>query len=148
MKPVLLTLAELLHTCELGPPLDEVKSAAEQDVLAEAHYDHLPFQRFAGEETEGLGLHLFALGDGTDAEEAHLSENVRAPTKMTLARCLQRNDSLAPGESLQSAWNQTLATLQGRTAAWLPLAAPPAAPLAGRARGRGRAGRGRARGRA
>merc|ERR1712051_1111021 len=52
MTPTLLTLAEVLHTVGLGPPLDTEKTAAEQDILAEAQYDSLPLIRFEGEETE------------------------------------------------------------------------------------------------
>ena len=54
MTPTLLTLAEVLHTVGLGPPLDTEKTAAEQEILAEAQYDSLPLIRFEGEETEGL----------------------------------------------------------------------------------------------
>ena len=136
----LLTLAEILHTVGLGPPLDPEKGAAEQEILAEAHYDTLPLTRYEGEETEGPERYLFLLGEGSSAEDAYLNDTGRALTKMTLARCLQRNGALGAGESLNSAWNQTLATLQGRAAAWLPVVAPPAA------RGRGGAGRGARRG--
>ena len=140
MTPTLLTLAEVLHTVGLGPPLDPEKGAAEQEILAEAHYDALPLTRYEGEETEGPERYLFLLGEGSNAEDAYLDDTGRTLTKMTLARCLQRNGALGAGESLNSAWNQTLATLQGRAAAWLPVVAPPAA------RGRGGAGRGARRG--
>ena len=65
LTPSLLTLAEILHTVGLGPPLDPEKGAAEQEILAEAHYDTLPLLRFEGEETEGLERYLFLLGDGS-----------------------------------------------------------------------------------
>ena len=153
MTPSLLTLAEVLHTVGLGPPLDTEKSAAEQEILAEAQYDTLPLTRFDGEETEGMERHLFLLDDGSNAEEAYLHDTERALTKMTLARCLQRNGALGAGESLNSAWNLTLTTLQARAAAWLPVVAPPAARGgrggaargAGGARGGRRGGRGRGR---
>lgn len=158
MQPLLLTLAELLHTCELGPPLDATKTATEQEVLAEAHYANLPLTRFKGEETEGDERYLFLLGDGSNAEDAYVSDPERILTKMVLARRLQTTGALALGETLNSAWNQTLATLQGRAAAWLPAVAPPGgAPRGGRGGGGGdsrragggrRGGRGRGRGRA
>ena len=166
MQHTLLTLAELLHTCELGPPLDETKSAAEQEALAEARFTDLPLTRFEGEETEGLERYLFLLGEGVNAEDAYLLHHDRTLTKMVLARCLQRNGALGAGESLNTAWGQSLATLQARAAAWLPAvaplpaAAPPPAPPGGAPRGgrggaarggRGgapRGGRGRGRGRA
>ena len=152
LAPTLLTLAELLHTVGLGPPLAADKSAAEQEILAEALYDTLPLLRYEGEETEGPERLLFLLEDGRNAEEAHIQDNERALTKMALARCLQRSGALAAGETLNSAWNQTLTTLQARAAAWLPVVAPPAAARGGRggaARGapggrRGGRGRGRA----
>ena len=151
LTPSLLTLAEILHTVGLGPPLDPEKGAAEQEILAEAHYDTLPLTRYEGEETEGPERYLFLLGEGSHAEDAYLNDTGRTLTKMTLARCLQRNGALAAGESLNSAWNQTLTRLQARAAAWLPVVAPPAAPPAagrgGRGRGGGRRGAARGRGR-
>jgi hypothetical protein len=67
---------------------------------------------------------------------------------MVLARCLQRKEELLDEETLQTAWNSSLANLQGRTAHLWPA---PEVPLAGRGRGRGRgappAGRGRRGGR-
>ena len=148
MTPTLLTLAEVLHTVGLGPPLDTEKTAAEQEILAEAQYDSLPLIRFEGEETEGPERYLFLLGDGSNAEDAYLGDSERLATKMSLARCLQRHGALGAGESLNSAWNQTLATLQGRAAAWLPVVAPPAARggRGGAARGAGRGARGGRRG--
>ena len=152
MTPTLLTLAEVLHTVGLGPPLDPEKTAAEQEILAEAQYDSLPLIRFEGEETEGPERYLFLLGDGSNAEDAYLDDNERLTTKMSLARCLQRHGALGAGESINSAWNQTLATLQGRAAAWLPVVAPPAARgvrggatrgARGGRRGAARGGRGR-----
>ena len=146
LTPSLLTLAEILHTVGLGPPLDPEKGAAEQEILAEALYDTWPLLRYDGEETEGPERLLFLLGEGSNTEDAYLGDTGRTLTKMTLARCLQRNGALGAGESLNSAWNQTLARLQARAAAWLPVVAPPAAPPAARG-GRGGAARGRGGGR-
>ena len=81
----------------------------------------MPLTRYEGEETEGPERYLFLLGDGSNAEDAYLGDNGRTLTKMVLARCLQRNGALAAGESLNSAWNQTLARLEARAAAWLPV---------------------------
>ena len=86
LTPSLLTLAEILHTVELGPPLDPEKGAAEQEILAEAHYDALPLTRYEGEETEGPERYLFLLGEGSNAEGAYLGDNGRTLTKMVLAR--------------------------------------------------------------
>ena len=96
--------------------------------------------------------HVFSLGDEVLAETALLNEVPAANrTNMMLARCMQRNEQLLEGETLQDAWSKTMPSLMPRTDELLPVPAPPE-PAIGRARGRaatpGRErGRGRGRGR-
>ena len=147
MKQQLLTLAELLQTLGgLALPDDPDRTAGQTELLLEAHYQILEVKRFVCTlETAAEGVHMYSLEDEVDAEAAFASEvNREHRTKMVLARALQRNEELLDGETLQNAWNLSLAQLQGRTAHLYPAPPAPVAPPGGRGGGRGR-GRGRGR---
>jgi hypothetical protein len=162
MQQTLLSIAEVLQTIGgIDVPLDPERTAAQTELLLESHYEHLEILRFTCTmEPAAPEVHVFHLDGEVNAETALALElSVEHRTKMVLARCLQRHDELLVEETIQGAWNKTLATLRGRTAHLLPNppaapapgvpAAPPAppAPPAGRGRARGRgAGRGRGRG--
>ena len=162
MQQVLLTIAEILQTLTPGAlPADPERSPAQTELLLEERYEHVEILRFqCNVEPAAAESHVYRLGDEVNAEIA-LAREVPADqrTKMVIARCLQRNAMLAPGETLQTIWGQTLAVLAARAAPLLPAA--PAGPVdpapGGRGRGRGRgpavgpaapAMRGRGRGRA
>ena len=172
MKQVLLSIAELLHTVGgVAVPADPERPASQTEILLERLYEDLHIQRFTCITEPGAQEpHVFQLDGEVGAEQALSQETpVANQTKMLLARALQRNNELAPDETLQSAWGESLASLKARAA---PLFAPPAVPEpeplgleappgpAGRGRGRGKggeggagpapapAGRGRGRGRA
>ena len=82
-------------------------------------------------------LHVYSLSDEVDAYEVMaLKLTPEARTTMALVQCLQRADALQEDETLERAWALNLATLQARTAPYLP------APAAGRGGGRGRRGGG------
>ena len=168
MQQKLLSLAELLQTIGgIALPADPERSAANTEVLLESHYQNLELLRFTCTlEPAAPEVHMYTLGDEVNAEAAFALEvSVDLRTKMVLARSLQRNRELNAEETLQSAWNLSLAELRGRTAHLFPVPAGPPAPAApaaarGRGRGRGRgvppappapaappAGRGRGRGR-
>jgi hypothetical protein len=149
LKQHLLSLAELLQT--IGGfvlPLDPDRTAANSELLLEAHYQNLELRRIECIlEPAAVGLHMFSLGNDVHAETVFALELVPDHrTKMVLARCLQSKDHLVGNETLQIVWNFALVELQNRTAALLPA---PEVPLAGRGRGRGipPVGRGRGRGR-
>ena len=158
MTQELLTLAELLQTLGgIVVPADPGRTAAQTEVLLESLYQGLDIQRIKCTLEPGAPeVHIYSLDDAVPAEAAFCNE---APadhrTKMALARALQRNGEFHPGETLQVAWNSSLADLRGRTAHLWPVPAGPAAPPAGPAappagpaappagRGKGRGGRGR-----
>ena len=91
---------------------------------------------------------MYLLSNQEDAEEAMVLESSPgARTKMMLARHLQRSEALGEGETLEAAWNDSLADLQDRAAAYLPgVPEGPVPAVVGRGRaGAGRGGRGRGR---
>ena len=147
MHQQLLTLAELLQT--LGGfvvPPDPDRSAADLELLLEAHYQGLEVMRYKCTLELAAGeVHMYSLDLGVHAETA-LSMDLTAEhrTKMVLARALQRNEMLLANETLQGAWNLPLARLSARAAPLFPpvLVAPAAGKGRGGCRGKGR-GRGR-----
>ena len=155
MQQDLLSIAELLQTVGgVAVPPDPARTAAQTELLLEGMYEHLEIVRFTCT-LEPAAPESFVFNvDGDVNAEAALAMDlpVEHRTKMVLARCLQRNDSLEDEEPLQGAWAKSLHALRGRAANLLPapavpagdaapLAADPApAPAAGRGRGRGRAG--------
>ena len=159
MQQVLLSIAEVLQTLGRVPlPVDPDRTAAETELLLESQYEHLEVLRFKCTVEPGAPeSHVFHLGEDMNAEAAMaLDVPSEHRTKMMLARCLQRNDELLDGGTLQGAWNQSLGALRGRTAHVFPApvvvpapepVAPPARAARGRRRGRGAAappaGRGR-----
>ncbi len=155
LKQQLLSLAELLQTVGgVALPVDPERTAAATELLLEAECQSLEIQRFVCTlETAAPGVHMYTLDDEYNGETAMALEcSPDHRTKMVLSRCLQRNDELLDGETVQSAWSLSLAQLQARTAPLLP-ALPlatepkaPAAPVAPPAK-QGRSGRGRGRGR-
>ena len=144
MNQVLLSIAEVLQTLGgIAVPADPERTAAQTELLLESQYEHLEVLRFnCSVEPAAPEAHVFHLGDEMQAETA-LALEVPAEhrTKMMLARCLQRHDEFLDEETLQGAWNSTLAALRARAAHLLPAPPAPPAPAAGAARGRGR-GRG------
>ena len=163
MKQELLTLAELLQTLGgIVVPADPERTAAHTELLLESLYQGLDIQRIKC--TLELGapdVHIYSLDDVVPAEAAFCNESpADHRTNMALARALQRNDEFHAGETLQVAWNRSLAELRGRTAHLFPdpVVPPalvgPAGPPAGRGARRGAragpaappAGRGRGRG--
>ena len=145
LKPQLLNIAEVLQILGFALLPEPERTSATTELLLEAHYQNLSIVRFTCNlETETPEVHVYNLSDEVDAEEAMALElPAQSRTKMVLVRCLQRADALDEGESLERCWASSLATLQARTAPFLP--APPPAPPGGggRGRGRGRGGRGR-----
>ena len=163
MKQELLTLAELLQTLGgIVVPADPERTAAQTELLLESLYQGLDIQRIKCTLEPGAPeVHIYSLDDAVPAEAAFCNESpADHRTKMALARALQRNDEFHAGETLQVAWNRSLAELRGRTAHLFPVPAVPPAPAgpagppAGRGAGRGApagpaappAGRGRGRG--
>ena len=156
MEPQLLTIAEIIQTCGFTLPPDPQRSAATSELLMEAHYENVVIERHeAILDPLATEVHMYTLGQAEHAE-AILAHEVPPDhrTKMMLARCLQRNEVLNNGETLQSVWSSSLMDLRARAAPHMPApqAGPPAPPAAppGRGRGRGRGvpppARGRARG--
>ena len=146
MQQELLSLAELLQTIGgIAVPADPERTAANTELHLESHYQNLEILRFTCTlEPAAAEVHMYTLDHQVNAEAAFSMElSVDHRTKMVLARSLLRNDELNPEETLQSAWNMSLAELRGRTAHLFPAPpgppAPPAppAPAAGRGRGRG-----------
>ena len=161
MKQELLTLAELLQTLGgIAVPADPERTAAQTELLLESLYQDLDIQRITCTLEPGAPeVHIYSLDDAVPAEAAFCNESpADHRTKMALARALQRNDEFHAGETLQVAWNRSLAELRTRTAHLFPVPAVPPAPAgpagppAGRGAGRGPgapappAGRGRGRG--
>ena len=170
MRQELLTLAELLQTLGgIVVPADPDRTAAQTELLVESLYQGLDIQRMKCTLEPGAPeVHIYSLDDAVPAEAAFCNESpADHRTKMALARALQRNDEFHAGETLQVAWNRSLAELRGRTAHLFPVPAEPPAPAApagppagrgagrgapagpaappparGRGRGRGRRGRG------
>ena len=165
VQQLLMSIAEVLQTLRpLAVPVDPGRAPAQTELLLEALYEHLEILRFSRTVEHAAGeMHVYSLGEEVNAEIALVCEVPEEQrTKMMLARCLQRNDLLLPGESLQNAWGLQHRVLAARAAHLLPAApvaapapvapAAPAAPAAGargrgRGRGRGRAPAGRGRGR-
>ena len=150
LQQQLLSLAELLQTIGgVALPPDPARTAADAELLLEAHYQTLDIWRYKCTlQTGGDEVHTYTLDEEVDAEAAHaLALSADHRTKMVLARALQRHEGLLANETLQEAWNLTLPTLQGRAAPLFPAAHPGPADGGGRRGGRGRGGRGRARGR-
>jgi hypothetical protein len=153
LKLQLLTIAEILQACgELLPP-DPERSTAAAELLLEKRYQDLEVRRWDMHlETTAPEVHTYSLHEEVLAEAALAVELLAEHrTKMVLARCLQRHEALAEGETLQELWGIPLAALQARAAPLLPAPAPAPpllAPARGRGgKGRGRGGRGRGRGR-
>ena len=82
--------------------------------LLESRYQHLELIRFkCSDEPAGPEVHVFSLSEERHAEAALALEVPAADrTKMILARSLQRHEELRAEETLQIAWNETLATLR------------------------------------
>ena len=114
MNQVLLSIAEVLQTLGgIAVPADPERTAAQTELLLESQYEHLEVLRFnCSVEPAAPEAHVFHLGDEMQAETA-LALEVPAEhrTKMMLARCLQRHDEFLDEETLQGAWNSTLAAL-------------------------------------
>ena len=150
LHQVLLTIAEVLQTIGgVDVPADPERTASDTELLYERLYEDLEIQRFtAVVEPAAPDPHVFHLEGEVNAEIA-LAMEVPADhrTKMILSRCLQRNGELHDGETLQDAWNTTLASLKARTAHLLPAPPPPPAPAHGPAAAPAGRGRGRGRGR-
>ena len=152
MHQELLTLAELLRAVGGSEvPLDPNRTVAQTEVLIESSFQDLVILRMVCTlEPAAPWVHIYSLGLDLNAEAAFALE---APpehrTKMVLARALQRQEELGPGENLQHVWSQPLVDLRVRAAHMFPPPVPPAppAPAKGKGRGRGRrrahAGRGR-----
>ena len=141
MKQQLLSCAEILQTIGgVALPADPERPAATTELLLEAHYQNLEVTRYEPHVEPGADeVHLYSLTNEVNAEAAlalELAPDQR--TKMVLARCLERNGNLGHEETLQIAWQCSLAQLQARTALLLPVPAASAAPVRGRGRGRGR----------
>ena len=148
LKPQLLTAAEILLSGGFALPSDPRRSAAETEVLAEAQYERLKVQRFAGTSATGasVGSQMYALDEETLAEEALVIETPpHQRTKMMLARCVLRHEAIEDRENLQSLWALSQGTLTQRALPFLP--APPPAASEGKGRGRG-TGKARGKGRA
>jgi len=154
----LLTLAELLQTCQLGNlPLDPERTSADTELLLEAEFLNLDLTRYEGTAEPSAAPHAAHLGQGSHAEDAHCAETrLEDLTKMALARHLARSGALGQRETLRSAWSLTGTALRNRAAPLLPQPlpapqppqpAPQAAPAGGRGGGGGRGARGRGRGR-
>ena len=114
-------------------PADPERTAAETELLLESRYAELEITRFTCTiQLEAPDVHVFQLEDQGNAEEAMVSATpAEQRTRMMLARALHRNEELLDGESMQGAWNKTLADLTGRTAHLFPapvVAPAPAAP--------------------
>ena len=144
MKQELLTLAELLQTLGgIVVPADPERTAAETELPLESLYQDLHIQRMKCTlEPAANEVHIYTLDDAVPAEAAFCNESPADDrTKMALARALQRNDEFHTGETLQVAWNRSLAELRSRTTHMFPVPpvppapAGPAAPPAGRGRG-------------
>ena len=161
MKQELLTLAELLQTLGgIVVPADPERTATQTELLLESLYQGLDIQRIKCTLEPGAPeVHIYNLGDAVPTEATFCNESAADHrAKMALARALQKNDEFHAGETLQVAWNQSLAELRRRTAHLFPVPAVPPAPAgpagppAGRGAGRGPgapappAGRGRGRG--
>ena len=159
----LLTLAELVQTCELNTlPADPERSPAATELLLEAKLLTLDLTRYEGTPEPDAAPHAARLGEGCHAEEALCRETPLLDlTKMALARHLERNHALHARETLKSAWGLKQGTLRNRARPLLPPQpapqpgpphpaggpplGPPPGPLRGRGRGRRRGGRGRGR---
>ena len=150
MRPHLLNLAEILQVLGFALPPDPDRSAAESELLLEEHFQHLQVTRHrCVEDPEAAEVHTYLLSDQENAEEALVLESSPGSrTKMMLARLLQRSEALGEDETLEAAWNSSLADLQDRAAAYLPgVPEGPVPAVVGRGRaGAGRRGRGRGRG--
>ena len=112
MKQELLTLAELLQTLGgIVVPADPERTAAETELLLESLYQDLHIQRMKCTlEPAANEVHIYTLDDAVPAEAAFCNESPADDrTKMALARALQRNDEFHTGETLQVAWNRSLA---------------------------------------
>ena len=157
LQQTLLSIAELIQTIGgIDVPVDPERTAAATEVLLEAQYQTLTLRRFVCTlEPAADTVHMYTLSDEMHAEEALAQElPPEQRTKMVLARCLERSESLDEEETLHSAWQLPLAALQVRAAPALPA---PAALAPGRGRRRGgrggapapaaRGGRGDGRGR-
>ena len=147
MQQELLTLAELSQTLGgIAVPADPERTAAQTELLLEYLYQGLDIQRIKCTLEPGApDVHIYSLDDVVPAEAAFCNESpADHRTKMALARALQRNDEFHAGETLQVAWNRSLAELRGRTAHLFPVPAVPPAPAgpAGPPAGRGAGGRG------
>ena len=149
LKHRLLSLAELLRNLRVWtPPADPGRSAADTEALLERHYQDLEVVRFTKCVEPDEGVHIYSLESEVLAEVALVAElSPEHRTKMVLARCLERNDGLLPGESLQGAWGLPQPQLRARAASNLAPPVVPGAPGAPAPRARGRGGRGRGRGR-
>ena len=132
MHRSLLRIAELLLA--LGDtvlPADPGRTAGEAELLLERRYAELDIIRFTcAIEPEAPDVHVFQLEDQVNAEVAMVSATpAKQRTRVMLARALDRNEELLDGESLQGAWNKSLADLTARTARLFP-AAPAKRPAA------------------
>ena len=140
----------LLSSCRpiggIAVPADPERTAAHTELLLESLYQGLDIQRIKCTLEPGAPeVHIYSLDDAVPAEAAFCNESpADHRTKMALARALQRNDEFHAGETLQVAWNRSLAELRGRTAHLFPVPAVPPAPAgpAGPPAGRGAGGRG------
>lgn len=154
----LLTLAELVQTCELSTlPADPERSSAATELLIEAELLTLDLMRYEGTAEPEATPHAARLGEGCHAEEALCLETpLEDLTKMALARHLERNNELGARETLRSAWGLKQDALRNRARPLLPEHADQPVPHTPAARGRrggrggvgGRRGQGRGRGRA
>ena len=144
LEQTLLSIAELIQTIGgIDVPVDPERTAAATEVLLEAQYQTLTLRRFVCTlEPAADTVHMYTLSDEMHAEEALAQElPPELRTKMVLARCLERSESLDEEETLHSAWHLPLAALQVRAALAAAPALPAPAALAP-GRGRGRGGRG------
>ena len=142
LSPQLLTIAEILQTCGFILPPDPERSASTSELLLEEQYLHLELERFeCTVEVAAPQVHMYSLSPGHNAEAALACEvPPEQRTKIMLSRCLERNEALEEGETLQAAWSKSLLALQARAAPYLPAPLAPPAPPRGRGRGRGRGG--------
>ena len=75
------------------------------------------------------GVHIYSLGLDLNAEAVFaLEAPAYHPTKMVLAKALQRQEELGPEENLQHVWSQPLVDLRVRAAHLFPPPVPPAPP--------------------
>ena len=131
MQQTLLSTAELLQTIGgLVLPADPARTAAQAELLLESRCQDLELLRHdCAVEPGAPGVHVYSLGDETLDEVAMAAEaSPDQPTKMALARALQRNEELLEGETLQGAWDKTLPQLRARTVHLFPAPAAPPGP--------------------